>query len=143
MSGCSPEMGKAVYEKRKREHVCARCGKADEQTLSGRVYCAECAEKYNQRTRERRDRRIAEGVCIRCGESDERTAEGHTECKVCFKAQRYARLDRYQAKLENRRCVKCNKPLPDEWHYVCCPTCRERQNKVSLEYYHRRKSDGV
>ncbi len=101
----SRKYAKEKYHRRKDNHLCVKCCKQDEQTLSGRAYCAECAEKervryrerYNKkrvksnstrmleakRNRDRYNRLKAEHRCTKCGQQDERTLSGRICCAAC------------------------------------------------------------
>ena len=101
---------KKYYAQKVAEHRCVQCGKQDERTLAGRIYCSACYQKryvpYSERkprTPERREIENADkrawakmhrdaGVCLRCGRKDKRTVNGKGLCLWCAnKASAYAR----------------------------------------------------
>lgn len=81
-------------------NVCPKCGKQDSFTLSGRVLCADCADRASQKQRER------------LSTPEARKADS-------------MKVMSYQNRLrENRLCLRCRKPLEPDTKYVRCPICR-------------------
>ena len=77
------EWRKAQYERLKSEGRCARCGKADERTKSGKTNCAVCAEIQHNIYSKSYYRRRSESRCVLCGKQDNRTLKGKTCCFSC------------------------------------------------------------
>lgn len=90
------------YEYLKSQHRCVRCRTQDAYTLSGRAFCAECAEKRSvrqrlkyredsgasekQRQRKIRIEREQNGMCTRCGKRPSISGR-----KMCAKCTAYSR----------------------------------------------------
>ena len=101
MTEAHKERNKRHYLKRVREKKCVTCGKQDERTLSGRVYCQECETRHRAnasprkpRTEEQKreesankkawkERLLALGACTQCGTKDKRTVRGMHLCVIC------------------------------------------------------------
>ena len=130
------------YDTLKYLHRCIACGHADAFTLSGRSYCADCAEKrrehaaddyrknkqkYNDRCKAWYYERKKNGLCVKCGKPAE---TGRTVCKRCSIKRNNAERERNIEKGmnwprgDNGLCWLCNKkPSMDEYHV--CPDCYE------------------
>ena len=80
------DYGKLKYHYFKHKNKCVKCGKKDERTLSGKIYCEECAIKYKEYKKahkkplteeqkahnrewlkKHREERKAKGLCPYCG----------------------------------------------------------------------------
>lgn len=100
---------KSLYYQRKVQHKCTECGKADLRTLSGKTICKRCTEKNRERKRlyaleYRADHReVTRTVVATCS------------------------YIRYHNRQENHECVTCGMKMPENWYYVRCEACRERQ----------------
>lgn len=79
-------------------------------------------------------RRKAAGVCIRCG----RPLNGypHVRCPVCAEAHRDFNAGRRMMLGQQHKCCQCGKPMPSDWWYVECETCKYK----SWESKQRRKA---
>ena len=88
-------------EYRRNRHICRDCGERDAYTENGRLLCAECQERQNERQRdlspERKARkaesqkalkeaRKAQGLCPICGKRP--MSKGYKSCDVCRAAHR-------------------------------------------------------
>lgn len=88
------------YARKRNEHRCVTCGKQDERTLQGFVYCEECNVKRHvpydpaKRSEERKNRENADKrewarmmkakqICVICGRKDKRTVDGRSQCLFC------------------------------------------------------------
>ena len=80
--------------------------------------------------------RKANGQCVYCGKADDRTKNGKTRCAECnaLNTER-ARGMRYLWR-QAHRCTSCGRKMPDDWYYVACPICRERNLKRTRAAYH-------
>jgi len=137
-----------AYQKKVAEHRCITCGKQDERTLSGKVRCNACFEKYREisrrrkpKTREQRDKENADKrawaaklkslhACTRCGTKDKRTLNGYTTCAICAAKHR-----RWQRNCEDKeRKHERTKKLRDlRREQGLCPNCggkREEPDRV-------------
>ena len=95
-----------AYQKKVAEHRCVTCGKQDERTLAGMVYCQVCRDRHRAnaspkkpRTQEQRERENANKrdwtarfrslkACIVCGTKDKRTVNGYGLCAICAAKKR-------------------------------------------------------
>ena len=59
--------------------------------------------------------------------------------------RRYSLHDhlRYELRLQAHVCVKCRVQLAEDYHYVLCPACRERNNAAMRERAARRREAGI
>ena len=58
---------KEIYEQRKEQRLCVRCGRPDGRTEKGMALCEECASKEAKKTKMRQHKWVLEGKCVRCG----------------------------------------------------------------------------
>lgn len=165
-------MNMETYRKRKEEHLCTKCGKQDERTLSGKTECAKCAENE----RNAYIIRCRKNCCIKCGKQDERTLSGRCTCEECARKDRERKIGRqlteeqkaaslrYHAETrrwrrEKKRCVDCGRQ--DERTLSGKPRCAkcnakansrarkrkavppERRNEYEREKYRRLKEAGL
>lgn len=104
-------MSSPYYLKRKEQHLCARCGKQDERTLSGRTYCEACAqldrEQYGGHRRDIYQQRKEQHRCINCGEQDERTLAGKTQCMKCSERTVERHRELCKSRTAEARCARC------------------------------------
>lgn len=135
---------RAYYARRRAEGKCVRCGKQDERTQSGLVYCAECVEnrkprKPKKRTAERREienkdkrewRQMAKdkGICVSCGAKDKYTVAGKAHCIYCS-TKINARLR--QRRIENGDLLREQaKARRDKWREQGrCSSCGGRKEE--------------
>lgn len=118
------------YDFRKSRGLCAKCGKRDAYTISGRTLCAECCEKRKNRKigeeerqhrkdylRNRREVFAAQHKCTGCG-AQLKENDTHKRCATCR-----AYLRKKSAELRDKNgvlrrelygemdvCMKCGKP---------------------------------
>ena len=72
-------------QKLKENHICRDCKKTDAFTLSGRTYCADCAEKIRlAKAKARQDPEKREIMLQQTRDCAKRHEENH-ECKTCGK----------------------------------------------------------
>lgn len=126
----------------KKAHLCVECKKQDEHTLSGHVFCAECAEK----TRRYRLKLKEAHICRECKKQDAYTLAGRTRCSECAEKLRAAKANaradpekREKMLLQKReqlaryrnqnKCLNCGKQLHNGERL--CGICRERQRRAS------------
>ena len=101
MTEAHKNRNKRSYQKKVNEHRCVTCGKPDERTLSGRVYCQVCWDRHRanasprkkrspeQQAKENADKREWQAkcleiqICTRCGRKDKHTVNGHLLCSIC------------------------------------------------------------
>ena len=125
------EARKRWRERMKREHRCNNCGGQDERTLEGRVKCAACAQRDNQREKARLDanpeRREAKNanlhdwrrqlkahnMCIDCKKVDAYTLNGRARCFDC--AEKYARKCRERRSEDRDAANQAHRALRDRW----------------------------
>ncbi len=98
----SRKYARARHQQRREEHRCFNCNVQDERTLSGKAYCAVCAEKTNVRHKAWYDSLKAEHRCVKCGRQDERTLSGKTCCAVCSEE----RNAYYRAEYRKKKAAK-------------------------------------
>lgn len=81
------------YNRLKAEHKCPACGKSDDRTLSGKVYCGSCNERMNELTKKRYWERRRDKACVRCDGVDNYTLKGKALCLRCAvrKSENYYR----------------------------------------------------
>lgn len=72
-------MSKKTYESRKSKGICVRRGKV--KATTGRVMCAECAEKSRIETQEKRKFMRSMGICPRCCKN--KLFGNEKECPEC------------------------------------------------------------
>lgn len=136
------------YMKKVAEHRCVTCGKPDERTLSGRVYCQECYDRHKagasprkprsaaQSEQEKQDKREWEArckslqMCVRCGEKDKYTVNGHRLCKRCSERKNQNQREHY----DHEKMSSYYKSRRDAWRQQgLCTYCggeKEEQNKM-------------
>ena len=142
---------RAYYLNRIQNHQCAWCGKTDDRTLTGRIYCEECRQKHIEYNRshpkkrkpydsdaERKWRTLKKQnhICIDCGRQDAYTLNGRTRCAECAQkdaARRRETRDNVKNAESSKaardrwraegRCTRCGKT---KWNdgYMTCPECR-------------------
>ena len=123
------ERNKRSYQKKVNERRCTCCGKQDERTLSGRVYCVECYERHKanasprkKRTRqqqldENQTRREWEArcrqvqICVKCGTKDKYTINGHRTCMRCTALKN----KQQRAKYDKQKSSDYRKTRRDKW----------------------------
>lgn len=147
------EQSKARREERKAAGLCVYCGGKDERTTSGKIYCAKCSEKENQRQRLLKEKRKANGICTICGGQDDRTKGGAAYCTACAKKinddQRRRRHSNqelrarqnaekkadYQYLKKNHLCVLCGTKDAYTLAGRCyCQDCAEKQVERGRKY---------
>ncbi len=120
--------------------LCVDCKQRDAFTMNGRWRCAECGEKYNQRTSELRkggrgkkeqeaaNRRNAErreaGLCVQCGKP---AVSGKTRCLRCLEQNRRSAARKFRRQYpetnfprgDNGICYLCNKQPALEGKKLC------------------------
>lgn len=138
------ECAKGLYNKRKKNRCCTRCGEQDERTLSGKVFCQKCCDKlFERRAKAARERYLmykSHKMCPRCGKQDAYTLGGRTYCYECTERERvrqgltvyidpllfsapkkdckdYSKIPREQF-AERGLCSVCGKPVKPG-HKVC------------------------
>lgn len=152
-------------EYRKMQKRCRECGKRDAYTENGRLYCAECRERVNERNRNLspehrakkaeakkalKEKRKAEGICPACGKR--KMTKGFLSCDVCRAAHR---LDMQKSRRKKglmsrdeaadlRICVHCLKaPAVEGRKY--CTACGEWwesvRNKIRVDNSFTRSID--
>ncbi|MBR2408950.1 MAG: hypothetical protein IKB07_08340 [Lachnospiraceae bacterium] len=139
---------KDLYNERKKNGLCVKCGK--ENDTSG-VRCSECKEKGNKNSRRGYSYYISIGICPRCRK--EKLYGDERACLLC-NADRYKRdlkRDRERYNEIHRKsskkiyhessakgiCTRCNKRKAAEGQKRC-KMCIEKVNE-----YRRKKSTGV
>lgn len=133
---------KELYDKRKVEGICTKCGK--EKADNGSSLCFSCKIKKNNKGRERYATRKTKNLCVFC--NAEKPDDGHVLCADCREKRKeqmanneiakenqkaYSR-ELYAWRKENGICVECGKN--DAWYnHLCCPECIEKQNNRSAK----------
>ncbi len=134
----------------KRNHFCRDCLKQDAYTLTGRTYCAECAERHkiqhrsardndiyhkdSKRHKDLRDKRRAEHKCVRCGIQLE-PQEKHVNCATCrskYNLEQRRHREKFGVNFprgENGICWQCNKN-PTLQGKNLCEKCYARILKI-------------
>lgn len=130
-------------------HLCTRCKQMDAYTMTGRAFCAECAEKEREKSRERREsskrqqyqseydkgrseKCRSEGICTRCRKRP--VVPGFTKCAWCrAKIANKARKKRIDDGVNyprgaNGYCWQCNKQLAMEGKKLCAECYAEKTN---------------
>lgn len=137
------------YLQKKQAGGCVRCGKTDEKVLAGKVYCAECAGKMLEATKERRKYLRGQNRCIHCGRRDERTEAGRVACADCTRKIKAhpstaVKEERFKAKMKALRaerlaahvCTECGGVI-DEDGFRICSGCRrkarEKRNNAGMK----------
>ena len=107
------------------EKKCAKCGKEDERTRSGKRICRECLMERRRVYALARYYRLKEqGICPSCGWSME---PGRSKCRACMDKAKPS-LKKYRERLrKEHRCTNCGTQLPEDYWWVMCEACRERQ----------------
>lgn len=100
---------KSLYHKRKAQHKCTGCGKVTPRTLSGRATCEQCAKNDKERKR---------------AYSAKYRVQHIEETRVAVALRSYIS---YHNRQESRKCVSCGAKLPEDYYFVRCNACRERQ----------------
>lgn len=133
------------YRQRVNEHRCANCGKQDERTLQGRVYCQSCYEKRKarrakptpeQREMERQNKRDwynlckSHQMCVRCGTKDKRTVNGHTTCVMCAAKANKRRKESYDSAVVCARDKARREMWREQGLCTCCGRKKEEPNKA-------------
>lgn len=137
-------MADLLYQTRRRNHLCVRCGDQDAYTLGGRACCYDCAEKMREYYRNNRDvyletgknfysKRREAGVCTQCGKRP--PIAGRIRCEICTAQKRAYSAEKYAEKRaeriaetgipEDEICVKCLKNRRVE-NLRVCEDCREQ-----------------
>ncbi len=135
-----------------KNHWCARCGRQDARTLSGKYLCFSCAEKERQyhrayyrdaaqmqarKNKELRERRKAQGLCSTCGAALPTQAYPYRTCPKCRARRRELDTRRREIRSgfsrelreEQGLCVKCGAPRKEgtrPWTgeaYKLCDRC--------------------
>ena len=139
---------KALYNDRKENGLCVKCGKQND--TSG-VLCSECKDCGNKIQRKSYKYYIGIGICPRCHK--EKLYGDEKACLLCS-AERYSRQlnrDKERANEIRRKsgrkiyaessakgiCVRCNKRKAVEGQ-KCCKMCVEKRNA-----YRRAKREGI
>ena len=124
------------YAERRNAQKCVTCGKQDDRTLGGHVYCIECEKKRykpydpSKRTEARRnaenaDKREwanmlhAKHLCVNCGRKDKRTIDGKRQCLFC--ATKINNRAKERRKTDGDRLRAITKARRDNWkqHGLC------------------------
>lgn len=104
-------MNNKKYIARRAAHLCTRCGKQDERTVSGRCLCSECWAKTQLSQQKRYNQRKTNRLCVDCGAQDSYTKRGKTLCFACAvkEAERHrASKQKKTARSGNSEAVKGN-----------------------------------
>ena len=131
-------------------HLCTRCKQMDAYTMTGRAFCAECAEKAREKSQKirenasrqqyqreyengRREKCKSEGICTSCRRRP--AVLGFTECAWCrAKAAYKARKKRIDNGVNyprgaNGYCWQCNKKLAIDGKKLCAE-CYEAKTGI-------------
>lgn len=92
---------KALYRKRRKQKRCGSCGKQDERTLSGFSQCEKCYNKTRDYTK--------------------RNIDAHNAATSLWMYRRYYNRQ------EKHCCPRCGEKLPDDYYYIYCENCREKE----------------
>lgn len=144
------KLSKLLYNRRKENHLCTKCGEKDERTVSGRVFCQKCYENsFERRAKNAKERYLwykNHKMCTQCGKKDAYTLGGRTRCYECAERERvrkgltayidpllfsatkkdrkdYGKIPREQF-AERGLCSVCGKPVKPG--YKVCELCYER-----------------
>ena len=94
--------------------------------------------------------RKAAHQCVNCGKQDDRTIKGMAFCERCFTVQKtsYNNTDKSKRKaankkayiknVQNHKCPRCKQPLPQDYFYTVCESCRKKEKA----YYQKKKTAG-
>lgn len=124
------------YEYYKHQHRCVACMRTDAFTLAGKVLCAECSEKNNERMRqtysrdpsvklerqkERFERLKAAGICVQCGKRPVPDAPIHSRCEYCRAKNARRRVPQKKADTATQcgLCCRCFRKLEDTDSKLC------------------------
>lgn len=113
---------KETYYKRKAQHKCCHCGKSDTRTQSGKTVCLQCTEKNKEKQRK---------------QANEYYAEHREEQKAAQRARFYIQ---YHNRQENHECVTCGVKLPEDYYYVNCADCHQKQKEYAIRHYREKKN---
>lgn len=142
---------KELYNLRKENHLCVKCGKPNDSTT---VCCSNCREKINKYGRESRLFFKENGICPRCRKN--RIFKNENECVECraghltFYYEHRKNNDGYknnksiygkevrQQCTSQGICVMCrkNKAIPGK---TKCMRCTQKYNAYFRKYYERDK----
>lgn len=96
-------------------------------------------------------KRKAAHQCVNCGKQDDRTIKGFVHCEHCSSVMKaaYNRVDKakksasrkksYLKTIQNRKCPRCKQPLPKDYFYTVCASCRKKMKA----YYQKKKTAGA
>lgn len=145
MKKTSNDAGKTLYERRKEDGLCTKCGKIAYKNLT---MCMDCKAKANEANRKRREKLKASGelqrrraekienkICLQCGG---RVEDEKVLCKTCNdKNNQRAREDR-EFYRKNRICPVCtiNELFGTE---KSCPECRAKDAEEKAKYREKHK----
>ena len=119
------------------DNKCAKCGKEDERTRSGKRICRECLMERRRVYALARYYRLKEqGICPSCGWTME---PGRSKCRACMDKAKPS-LKKYRERLrKEHRCTNCGKRLPEGSEMKRCEACRR---KAREEYGQERGARG-
>lgn len=134
------ESRKLLYWSRKERHLCVLCGKQDAYTLSGKIRCYDCSQKWNKRNREYtrnysqshkdkikeyRDTLKKNGICVVCEKNP--AVKGKTRCSVCATRQNFRQAQRNAERNPTLPdgCLRCHHN-PRKPGFKVCERCYEQ-----------------
>ena len=110
MSEWKAPWAQRLYQKRKTAHKCVNCGKQDDRTIKGLTCCKHCA-------------------------AVQKTSYNNTDESKRKAANKKA----YIKNVQNHKCPRCKHPLPQDYYYTVCASCREKQR----DDYQKKKTAGA
>lgn len=87
--------------------------------------CRYQIERYRRFREEKR--------CPQCGKQDERTLNGKCYCEKCMDNRRKKCRRQYRNRQQNHECTRCGVKLPNDYFYVKCDNCRNREQEKCRE----------
>lgn len=136
------------YQKMVDEKRCTCCGKQDERTLSGRVYCMDCYKRHKANASPRKKRTKAQQdeenktrrewqemcrklhMCVNCGAKDRYTINNHRLCLKCSTKKN----SQQRAKYDKQKASEYTKKRRDAWREqgrcTYCGGKKEEPDKV-------------
>lgn len=133
----SNESKKRLYEYRKQNNLCVRCGSECD---NGSANCDSCKLKYRDTQKPLKESRKASGLCIRCGSK----CEKGIFCNACRDKRKVKNKEKERYRRENNLCVSCGEPNNDGLYCnICEPKIKKRCNHDHRKRRAKRVENGL
>lgn len=117
---------------KKAHGICITCGRQDAEP--GKTKCWACAMNDSDTSRLYYEKRKDRNICTRCGAKP--AVEGKTCCTDCLEEQTHKAMSRWNSRKAAHLCPICESPLPKDYKFTLCPSCRRKKASSAYDRRH-------